>query len=104
MHKFVYTNINGSFLYPAGRMSQMGDIGFMSVRLCVRACISNTLVLCVRDSDQTAYHICTNLVPINCTIMVDVQHTFHFDLISDPGQGHKNLVFQLTLYKTGGIL
>ena len=30
----------------------------------------------------------TKLVPINCTIIVDVQHTFHFDLdvISDPAQ------------------
>ena len=37
----------------------------------------------------------TYLVPINCTIIVDVQHTFHFylDLISDPGQGHKKLSF-----------
>ena len=53
------------------------------------------VVLCVRDSAQTASHICTYLVPINCTIIVDVQHTFHFDLdfISDPGRGHKNLVF-----------
>ena len=51
--------------------------------------------LCVCDSAQTASHICTHLVPINCTITVDVQHTFHFDLdlILDPGQGHKNLVF-----------
>ena len=47
--------------------------------------------LCVRLC-QTALHICTHLVPINCTIIVDVQHTFHFDhdLILDPGQGHKN--------------
>ena len=49
------------------------------------------------DSAQTASHICTHLVPINCTIIEDVQHTFHFDhdLIVDPGQGHKNLVFFL---------
>ena len=47
------------------------------------------------DSAQTASHICTHLVPINCTIIVDVQHAFHFDLdlILDTGQGHKNLVF-----------
>ena len=53
------------------------------------------VVLCVRDSAQTASHIYTYLVPINCTIIVDVQHTFHFDLdfISDPGQGHKKLCF-----------
>ena len=53
------------------------------------------VVLCVCDSAQTASHICTHLVPINCTIIVDVQHTFHFDLdlILDPGQGHKNLFF-----------
>ena len=40
-------------------------------------------------------HICTFLVPMNCTIIVDMRHTFHFDLdfISDQGQGHKNLVF-----------
>ena len=45
------------------------------------------VVLCARDSAQTASHICTHLMPINCTIIVDVQHTFHFDLdfISDPG-------------------
>ena len=53
------------------------------------------VVFCVRDSAQTASHICTYLVPFNCTIIVDVQHTFHFDLdlISDPGQGHKNMGF-----------
>ena len=47
------------------------------------------VVLCVRDSAQTASHICTYLVPINCTIIVDVQDTFYFDLdlISHPGQG-----------------
>ena len=51
----------------------------------------------MRDSAQTASHICTYLVPIDCTIIVDVQDTFHFDLdlISDPGQGHKNLDFFL---------
>ena len=39
-----------------------------------------------------ALHICTDLVPINCTFIVDVQHIFYFDfdLFSDPGQGHKN--------------
>ena len=60
----------------------------------------------MRDSAQTASHICTYLVPINCTIIVDVQHTFHcdLDLISDSGQGHKYLVFLHTLYKTGGTL
>ena len=49
----------------------------------------------MRDSAQTASHIFTYLVPINCTIIVDVQHTFHFDLdfISDPGQGHEKLSF-----------
>ena len=53
------------------------------------------VVLCVRDSAQTASHICTHLMPINCTIIVDVQHTFHFDhdLISDSGKGHKKLSF-----------
>ena len=53
------------------------------------------VVLCVRDSAKTVSHIFTYLVPINCTIIVDVQHTFHLelDLILDPGQGHKNLVF-----------
>ena len=53
------------------------------------------VVLCVRDSAQTASHICTYLVPINCTIIVDVQDTFHFDLdfISDPGQGHEKHSF-----------
>ena len=37
----------------------------------------------------------TYLVSINGMIIVDVQDTFHFDLdlISDPGQGHKNLSF-----------
>ena len=41
----------------------------------------------VCDSAQTASHVCTYLVPINCTIIVDVQHAFHFDFdfISDPG-------------------
>ena len=49
----------------------------------------------MRDSAQTASHICTYLVPINCTIIVDVQHTFNFDrdFISDPGQGHKKFCF-----------
>ena len=49
------------------------------------------VVLCVCDSAQIASHICTYLVPINCTIIVDVQHTFHFhrDFISDPGQRHE---------------
>ena len=53
------------------------------------------MVLCVRDSAQTASHICAHLMPINCTIIVDVQHTFHFDLdlISDSGKGHKKLSF-----------
>ena len=52
-------------------------------------------VLCVRDSAQTATHICTYLMPINGTIIVDVQHTFHLDvnLISDPGQGHTKNIF-----------
>ena len=60
----------------------------------------------MRDSAQTASHIFTYLVPINCTIIVDVQHTFHFDLdfISDPGQGHEKLVFRHTLYTMGGTL
>ena len=62
------------------------------------------VALCVHDSAQTASHICTHLMLINCTIIVDVQHTFHFDFISDPGQGHKNFVFLHTLYKTGGTL
>ena len=64
------------------------------MRACVRASRIR-VVLCVRDSAQTASHICTYLVPINCTIIVDVQHTFHFglDLILDTRQGHKNLVF-----------
>ena len=65
------------------------------------------VVLCVSDSAQTASHICTYLVPINCKTIVDVQHTFHFDLdlISDPGQGHtKKQVFLHTLFKTGGTL
>ena len=59
-----------------------------------------------RDSAQTTSHICTFMVPINCTIIVGVQHIFHFylDLNSDPGQGHKNLVFLHTLYKTGDTL
>ena len=58
------------------------------------------VVLCVRDSAQTAPHIFTYLVPINCTIIVDVQHTFHFDLdfISDPGQGHKKTYFVCIFY------
>ena len=60
------------------------------------------VVLCVRDSAQTASHICTYmyLVPINCTIITDVQHTFNFDLdlTTDPGQGHKNLVIFCMLY------
>ena len=52
------------------------------------------------DSAQTTSHICTYLVPINCIIIVDVQHAFHFDLdlISDPGQGYINLVFIGMLY------
>ena len=64
------------------------------------------VVLCVRDSAQTTSHICTHFVPINCTIIVDVQHIFHCDIdfISDPGQGHRNFVFLHTLYKTGGTL
>ena len=55
--------------------------------------------LCVPHTAQTASHICTYLVPINCTIIVDAQHTFYFDLdlISEPG-GHKNLVFFCMLY------
>ena len=58
------------------------------------------VVLCVRDSGQTALHICTYWVPINCIIIVDVQHAFHFDrdLISDPGKGHKKLSFFCILY------
>ena len=58
------------------------------------------VVLCARDSAQTASHIFTYLVPINCTIIVDVQHTFHFDLdfISDPGQGHNKTLFSCILY------
>ena len=53
------------------------------------------------DSAQTTLHICTHLVPINCAIIVDVQHTFHFDrdLILDQGQGHKKLSFLHSLYK-----
>ena len=49
----------------------------------------------MHDSAQTALHLCTYLVPINCTIIVEVQDTFNFDLdlISDPGQGHKKLSF-----------
>ena len=64
------------------------------------------MALCVRDSAQTASYNCTYLVPINCTIIVDVQHTFHFDLdfISDPEQCHEKVVFMHTLYKTGGTL
>ena len=88
-------------------MPRTGDIGFMSVRppvhLSVRACVRASriwVVLCVRDSAQVASHICTHLVPINCTIIVDVQHTFHFDLdfISDPGQGHNKTLFSCILY------
>ena len=65
-----------------------------------------TFMLCVRDSAETASHICTYLVPINCTIIVDVQDIFHFDLelISDSGRGHKKLSCMHTLYKTGGTL
>ena len=61
------------------------------------------VVLCVRDSAQTASHI---YVPINCTIIVDVQDAFHFNhnLISNPKKGHKNLVFLHILYRMGGIL
>ena len=35
------------------------------------------------------------VMPINYIIIVDVQHTFHFDLdlISDPGQGHTKFFF-----------
>ena len=48
-------------------------------------------VVLVSDSAQTSSHICTYLVPINCTIIIEVQDTFHcdLDLISDPAQGHK---------------
>ena len=86
-------------------MPRTGDIGFMSVHACVHPSRIG-VVLCVRDSAQTASHIYTHLMPINCTIIVDVQHTFHFDLdlISDSGKGHKNLVFLHTLYKMGGTL
>ena len=68
------------------------------VRAYVRACVHASrirVVLCVRDSAQTTSHICTYLVPINYTLIVDVQHTFNFDLdlISDPGQCHKNFCF-----------
>ena len=54
----------------------------------------------MHDSAQITSHICTYLVPINCTIIVDVLHAFHFDLdlISDPGQGHKDLVCFCMLY------
>ena len=64
------------------------------------------VVLCVRDSAQTASHICTYLVPISCAIIVDVQYAFHFDLgfITDPGQGHQKFVFLHTLYKMSGTL
>ena len=53
-----------------------------------------TGALCVRDSAQIASHIFTYLVPINCTIIINIQHTFHFDLdfILDPGQGHEKLL------------
>ena len=75
-------------------MPRMGDIGFMSVCACVRPSRIR-IILYIRDSAQTASHIFTYLVPINCTIIVDVQHTFHFDLdlISDPGQGHEKFSF-----------
>ena len=85
-----------SFLSPA-------YIGFMSVHPSQIG-----VVLCVCDSAQAASHISTHLVPINCTVIVDVQHTFHFDLdlISDSGipRSQKNLVFLHTLYKTGCTL
>ena len=78
-------------------------------RIHVRPCVHPSrigVVLCVRDSAQTASHICTHLMPINCTIIVDVQHTFHFDLdlISDSGKGHKKPSFSAYLYKMGGTL
>ena len=52
------------------------------------------VVYCVHDSAQTSSHICTYVMPINCIIIVDVQHTCHFDLdlISDRGQGHKTKI------------
>ena len=57
----------------------------MSLRLCRKPVV----LLCAQlRSAQTISHICTYLVPINYTIIVDVQHTFHFDLdfTSDPGE------------------
>ena len=78
----------GWIFVPRRANTRTGDIVFVSV------CPSRIrVVLCARDSAQTASQICTYVVLINFTIIVDVQHTFHFDLISDPGQGHKNFVF-----------
>ena len=92
------------------------------VRVCLRVCMCPSVLntsssLCVRLGANQLYNHCRcarclsfwpwirvvicvcDLVPINCTIIVDVQDTFHFDLylISDPGQGHKNLVFSCML-------
>ena len=69
------------FLSPTGWMPRTGDIGFMSG--CASVCPSRMrVVLRVHDSAQNVSHICTYLVPINCTIIVDVQHTFHFDFVT----------------------
>ena len=83
-------------LSPVGHCPEWGH------RIHVRAYVHPSVPasVCLRDSAQTASHICTYLVPINWTIIVDVSHTFYFDLdlISDPGQGHKKLKFSCILY------
>ena len=95
------------FVPPQGECPKQGT---QDSCVCLRASWIR-VVLCVHDSAQTASHICTYVVPINCIIIVDVQDTFHFDLdlISDPGQGHKNLSFYLhvlftTEYSRGGAI
>ena len=84
-----------TYLHILGASFQIQDKVTKNLVFCIL--YIRWVVLCVCDSAQTASHICIYLGPINCTlsIIVDVQHTFHFDidLISDPGQGHKNLVF-----------
>ena len=66
------------------------DIGFMSVHMSVHPKNRWCLAQAKPASHISIYRYS---VPIICTIIVYVQHTFQFDLnfIVDPVQGHKNI-------------
>ena len=89
----IIVDVQDTFNFDLGLISDPGQ-GHNQLNF---SCILyiRQVVLCVCDSAQTASHICTYLVPIIGTIIVDVQDTFHFDLdlISNPGQGHNKLSF-----------